>query len=299
MIRTIKTKQFKILAALLALVLMVSCVMLNATKVHAQELSIDNANVQGYSLYGGRGGVITDDNKLVGEENNSATMSVFITGGSQDKYNATNLKWEHDGAGWYSETNVLYEGANSQQKIYACAPYTEDAADAVVTVTAAEQTDWLVATSTSLTSSEVNLTMTHALTKLVIVPTFGSEVTDTSIEKIEIGGMYASGSLEISTNTWSNLSEANATLEMTNNELLVIPMESCTSFEVVVTMESGKVFTTTVNCPVIDDSTGETGLAAGTQYNITLQVGQDKVTIGGINAEAWEQIPVDETLITE
>ena len=65
--------------------------------------------------------VITDD-KLVGTSDSHATMSVFVTGGTADKYNATNLKWEHDGTSWNSETNVLYEGASSTQKIYAYYP---------------------------------------------------------------------------------------------------------------------------------------------------------------------------------
>ena len=47
--------------------------------------------------------VITDD-KLVGiTDGEPATMSVFITGGSETKYNATNAKWEHDGTSWDSE----------------------------------------------------------------------------------------------------------------------------------------------------------------------------------------------------
>ena len=62
--------------------------------------------------------VITDDNKLEGiTDGESATMSVFITGGSETKYNATNAKWEHDGTSWDSETDVFFEGASSSQKI--------------------------------------------------------------------------------------------------------------------------------------------------------------------------------------
>jgi len=57
--------------------------------------------------------IITDD-KLVGiTDGESATMSVFITGGSETKYNATNAKWEHNGTSWDSETDVLFEGGNS------------------------------------------------------------------------------------------------------------------------------------------------------------------------------------------
>ena len=279
MIRTIKTKQFKITAALLALVLTVSCVMWNTTKVHAQELEINNTSVQTFA-----GARAITDGLLEGVMNEeSVYMGVFVTGGSADKYNASNMHWHHDGDHWECTKDVLFEGANSSQEIFAYSPFVVDAPDGVITVTASEQTDWLVAPATDLTSSNVNLNMTHALTKLVINPsTFGSEVDNTSIAKIEVGGMYASGDLKISDNTWSNLSDANATLKMENNELLVIPMASCTSFDVVITMSDGRTFTTTVSLAGSDNK-----LAAGTQYNINLQVGQDKVTIGSITASPW------------
>lgn len=276
MIRTIKTKQFKITAALLALVLTVSCVLWNTTRVHAQELEINNTNVQTFA-----GSRAITNGKLVGAADAPAEIGIFITDGSADKYNATNVKWTHNGTSWTADSSILFEGADSNQKISAYYPYTENVTAGSVTVTALEQTDWLVAPATDLTSSNVNLNMIHALTKLVINPsTFGSEVDNTSIAKIEVGGMYATGDLKISDNSWSNLSSANATLEMENNELLVIPMASCTSFDVVITMEDNRVFTTTVTCP-------DGKLEAGTQYNISLQVGQDKVTIGGITAESW------------
>ena len=277
MIRTIKTKQFKITAALLALVLTVSCVAWNATRVHAQELEINNTSVQTFA-----GARAITNGKLVGAADASVDIGIFVTNGSADKYNATNVKWTHNGTSWTAASPILYEGADSIQKISAYYPYVEGSTGSV-TVIASEQTDWLVAPATDLTSSAVDLQMTHALTKLVINPsTFGSEVDNTSIAKIEVGGMYASGDLKISDNSWSNLSSANATLEMKNNELLVIPMASCTSFDVVITMSDDRTFTTTVSLAGSDNK-----LAAGTQYNIKLQVGQDKVTLGSITASPW------------
>ena len=277
MIRTIKTKQFKITALVLALVLTVSCVMWSATRVHAQELEINNTSVQTFA-----GSRAITNGKLVGAADASVDIGIFVTNGSADKYNATNVKWTHNGTSWTADSSILFEGADSIQKISAYYPYVEGSTGSV-TVIASEQTDWLVAPATDLTSSNVNLNMTHALTKLVINPsTFGSEVDNTSIAKIEVGGMYASGDLKISDNSWSNLSSANATLEMKNNELLVIPMASCTSFDVVITMSDGRTFTTTVSL-----AGSANKLAAGTQYNISLQVGQDKVTIGSITASPW------------
>ena len=225
--------------------------------------------------------VITDG-KLVGTSNSHATMSVFVTGGTADKYNATNLKWEHDGTSWNSETNVLYEGASSQQKIYAYSPFFFDSTGSIA-VNASEQTDWLVATATDLTSSVVNLTMTHALTKLVLKPTFGTELTSQTITSVKVEGTYASGTLNVSDNSWSDLPEANTILAMANNELLVIPMESCTSLPITITMEDDRVFKTTINLATVDNK-----LEAGVQYNIKLRIGKDKVTIEQISTSDFD-----------
>ena len=226
--------------------------------------------------------VITEDNKLEGIMNEeSAHMGVFVTEGSADKYNATNMHWQHDGDHWDCTKTVLFEGASSQQKIYAYSPFFFDSTGSIA-VNASEQTDWLVATATDLKSSVVNLTMTHALTKLVLKPTFGTELTSQIITSIKVEGMYASGTLNVFDNTWSDLPEANTILAMENNELLVIPMESCTSLPITITMEDARVFKTTINLATVGNK-----LEAGTQYNIALQIGQDKVMLGSITASSW------------
>ncbi len=231
--------------------------------------------------------VITDDNKLEGIMNEeSAHMGVFVTGGSADKYNATNMHWQHDGDHWDCTRTVLFEGASSQQKIYAYSPFFFDSTGSIA-VNASEQTDWLVASATDLTSSVVNLTMTHTLAKLVLKPTFGTELTSQTITSVKVEGMYASGTLNVFDNTWSDLPEANTILAMANNELLVIPMASCTSLPITITMEDARVFKTTINLATVDNM-----LEAGVQYNIRLQIGQDKVTLGEITASSWGS-PVD------
>lgn len=227
--------------------------------------------------------VITDDNKLEGIMNEeSAHMGVFVTGGSADKYNATNMHWQHDGDHWDCTKTVLFEGASSQQNIYAYSPFFFDSTGSIA-VNASEQTDWLVATATDLKSNVVNLTMTHALAKLVLKPTFGTELTSQTITSVKVEGMYASGTLNVSDNTWSDLPEANTTLAMANNELLVIPMESCTSLPITITMEDARVFKTTINLATVDNK-----LEAGVQYNIALRIGKDKVTIEQISTSDFD-----------
>jgi hypothetical protein len=220
-------------------------------------------------------------------------MSVWVEG-SADKYNANNVEWVHNGTDWYSNSTMLYEGEN-KQKICALSPYVENASAEGVTITADGTTDYLVASQTLITSNPVNIIMSHALAKLVLNPTFGNEVKNTNIAKVEVGGMYASGTLNIKTNNWS-IGESTTTLTMTtNNEVLVIPMAECTSFPITITMADGRAFKTNINCPVISPADAEVtvyGLAAGIQYTISLQIGQDKVTLGGITADSWG-VPVD------
>ena len=273
-----KTKYFSIIAAALALV---------ACDKNNDDFNIDNTKDTPITIASAGVAelttrVITDDNKLEGiTDGEFVDMGVFVTGGSADKYNATNMHWHHNGDHWDCTKTVLFEGASSQQKIYAYSPFFFDSTGSIA-VNASEQTDWLVATATDLTSSVVNLTMTHALTKLVLKPTFGTELTSQTITSVKVEGMYASGTLNVSDNTWSDLPEANTILAMANNELLVIPMESCTSLPITITMEDARVFKTTINLATVENM-----LEAGTQYNIALQIGQDKVTLGGIDAEPW------------
>ena len=220
------------------------------------------------------------EGQLIGSVEENASMSVWITG-SAEKYNADNVEWYHNGTNWNSNSTVLYEGED-KQVICALSPYVSGASADGVTITADGVTDYLIATSKLVTSNKVSLLMQHALTKLVLVPTLGTEVADDEIAKVEVQNMYASGTLNIEENWWSNQGEATATLTMTNHEVLVIPMEECESFPIVITMNSGRVFKAAISLDNV-----ESELAGGTQYTITLRVGQDTVAIGGITADSW------------
>ena len=285
MINIIKTKQFKITALVLALVLTVSCVLWNTTKVHA--LEITGANTEGYTILGG--GTLADG-KLT-----NASIGVYVTGGSADKYNGTNIQWTHDGSGWDSETDVLYEGANSQQKISAYYPYIKNYTSGGVTFNlTAEQSadtmkadDLLYAAATELSNARTAINFTHLMTKLnVEVTSLGSEVEDgDEINKVEISDLAKAATFYPENGTLTADTELTGSTVAYNNgttyEALVFPTE-CSSVTVKVTMNSGKVFTTTVDLATVDNQ-----LESGVQYNIKFQVGQDKVTIGSITAEPW------------
>ena len=227
--------------------------------------------------------VITEGH-LIGRMEEPVAISVWVEG-SADKYNANNVEWIHDGTNWYSNSTVLYEGEN-KQKICALSPYVDGASAEGVTITADGVTDYLVASQTSITSNPVNICMSHALAKLVLNPTLGTEVTGDNIATVEVQNMYTQGTLNVKLNNWTNCTGTTA-FTMTNNEVLVVPMEGCESFPIVITMESGRVFSANISLANVDNK-----LEGGTQYTINLQIGQDKVTLGDITADSWG-VPVD------
>ena len=219
------------------------------------------------------------EGQLVGSVDENVSISVWVEG-SADKYNANNVEWVHDGTNWYSNSTVLYEGEN-KQKICALSPYVDGASAEGVTITADGVTDYLVASQTSITSNPVNICMSHALAKLVLNPTLGTEVTGDNIATVEVQNMYTQGTLNVEVNNWTNCTGTTA-FTMTNNEVLVVPMEGCESFPIVITMESGRVFSANISLANVDNK-----LEGGTQYTIKLQIGHDTVTIGDISAASW------------
>ena len=284
MMKFLKAKATAVIAAALALTVGASGMILHlATPAHAAELSISGASVRTFA-----GAQAVTNGELVGSEESPVSISVFVTGSTADRYNVHNAKWTHDGTGWTGEDAILWDSQATSQTISACYPYRADVTNGAITVNAAEQVDYLVATATPVTAEDIRLTMTHAMAKLVLTPTWGGEVAEEArvIDKVEVHGMYASGTLHVAGNTWDDLSAPTATLEMEDNELLVIPMAACESFAITVTLENGRVFQTTVSL-----ADNESSLQGGTQYTIALQIGQDGAGLGGITATSW--IPVD------
>ena len=220
--------------------------------------------------------------QLEGRMEEPVVMSVWVEG-SGEKYNANNVEWVHNGGNdWYSNSTVLYEGKN-QQKICALYPYREGATeDGEIAINATEQADYLIATQNLIDENPIHLTMRHAFAKLSLMPTFGTEAGGLEIVSIEVKNMYASGTLNIKEDTWTYQGEATATLAMTNHEVLVIPMEVCESFPIVITMNDGRVFKATISLAAVGNE-----LKSNSQYKISLQIGQDKVTVGNIIAAPW------------
>ena len=125
------------------------------------------------------------------------------------------------------------------------------------------------------------------MTKLnVSVTSLGSEIEDgDTINKVEISGLAETATFYPEDGTLTAGTERNGSTVAYDNgttyEALVFPA-ACSTVTVKVTMNSGKIYSSTVSLADINNE-----LAGGYQYNISLQVGQDNVTIGSITAMPW------------
>ena len=303
MIKTLKTKQFKITAFVLAVVFTLSCVFWNSTKVHA--LEIDGANVQTFNL----------DGSSTSSALTSGSFSLFFNCGTDDdskfvadceKWTYTDGKWQFDKTGTDTE-QLLWKGGNAEVKWIATYPYHDDkynyitndagGMDEKVPADQTDETKWtefdiLWATGTA-TSSSIEIEFKHLYTKFSVNLTYGTEVDATqTIESVTVGGTYIVRNFNYASQTWgialSDITDINALgLDTATNgydatyEALIIPQTAAP--KITIEMSDGRIFATTLT---------EQEFVSGTQYNIKLKIGQDVVVLGGITATPWGA-PVD------
>ena len=224
---------------------------------------------------------ITDDGKLV-----DADLGLFVTSDKTDaKYKAANMKWTGDEDGNWTTTDgkVLYEGNSSTQKAYAYSPFTDDADDGTITVDLTTQTDYLYASSTALTGSEISLNMLHRLSKVTVSVTgTGTEVTGESVASIAFADVPLTATWTLADNSWENSTTTIGTIQAdANYSALLLPETE--SMSVIVTMNSDRIFKATASAPT-------EGLASGAAYTVSLKVGRDAVTMGDVRVADWENM---------
>lgn len=233
----------------------------------------------------------------------------------ESRYTATNEKWTYseEDFEWVFESTT----ADSEQLIWAgdCIgkwwalyPYQESlnasatTLDWTVNTTQTEETwlseDLLWAKNDNQTSERVDITFTHALTKLTVnITGYGTEVAaeDQTISGITIQGSKVAATITPATQTWSTPTgeETNiAALKMeepyyietstvqyaASYDALLIPQTA--ELTIVIALENGKSYSKT-----LDSYEFKSGYA----YTVTLKIGQDKVEIAddGITATPW------------
>ena len=304
MIKTLKTKQFKITAFVLAVVLTLSCVFWNSTKVHA--LEIDGANVQTFNL----------DGSSTSSALTSGSFSLFFNCGTDDdskfvadceKWTYTDGKWQFDKTGTDTE-QLLWKGGNAEVKWIAAYPYrghqyshvADDIIGGMEEEVPADQTDkakWsefdVLWASGTTTDGSLDINFKHLYTKFSVNLTYGTEVADgVTVKSVTIGGTYIVRNFNYASQTWgialSDITDINALgLDTATNgydatyEALIIPQTAAP--KITIEMSDGRIFATTL--------TGQE-FVSGTQYNIKLKVGQEVVVLDNITATPWGA-PVD------
>ena len=303
MMKTLKTKQFKITAFVLAVVLTLSCVFWNSTKVHA--LENDGANVQTFKL----------DGSSTSSALTSGSFSLFFNCGTDDdskfvadceKWTYTDGKWQFDKTGTDTE-QLLWKGGNAEIKWIAAYPYRDHQYSHVAgehggmdEKVPADQTDkakWsefdVLWASGTTTDGSLDINFKHLYTKFSVNLTYGTEVADgVTVKSVTIGGTYIVRHFNYATATWGetmlDITDINALgLDTATNgydatyEALIIPQTAAP--KITIEMSDGRIFATTLT---------EQEFVSGTQYNIKLKIGQDVVVLGGITATPWGA-PVD------
>lgn len=153
---------------------------------------------------------------------------------------------------------------------------------------------WGKGTSTSET---LELTLSHVLTKLTVNMSLGSDIADgTTISSIKIGGSIPTGTLNLTGATTAAgvvtipAEDAVAAADITalqlespqetyvaSYEALIIPQTA--ALKLTVKLSDNREFTKTLSSHAFE---------SGNHYRITLQVGQDNITLGDITASPWE-----------
>ena len=235
----------------------------------------------------------------------------------ESKYNATNEKWYYNGSKWCFESTtadseqIVWAG-NCVGKWWAVYPYQASLGATTTTLawkvstTQTEGTwnneDLLWAKDDNQTSEMVEITFTHALTKLTVnITGYGTEVADDEqeISSITIQGSKVAATVTPATQTWSTPTDDAvddiAALKMeqpyyigtlteqyvASYDALLIPQTA--ALTIVIALENGKSYSKTLNSYEFE---------SGKAYTVTLKIGQDKVEIAedGITATPWETI---------
>lgn len=228
---------------------------------------------------------------------------------SDERYNCTNREVKYDNGWTIQGGQLLWKSNDATVTYYAYLPYTgtvSDAANYAFAVKTDQNTEDNVKASdllwtgqqTAIPGTALDITFKHALSKLNVTLTKGSELEDeltfTSVKlsncATEIVVNLLEGTIVETTNSGQTIT-LYATTANEKYECILVPQTFAQSLKVEITDNNGKVYTFTSN----KDLT----FASGEQYTLNLTVGRDKVTTGTISAESWGSEQQGGDLVTE
>lgn len=228
---------------------------------------------------------------------------------SDERYNCTNREVRYE-SGWTIQgEQLLWKSNDATVTYYAYLPYTgtvSDAANYAFAVQTDQNSDSNVkasdflctGTQTATAGTALDINFQHALSKLNVTLTKGSELEEGLIfTSVRLSNCATATTVNLTDGTTGNTTNSGQTITLyaaTPNEqyeCILVPQTFAQSLKVEITDNNGKVYTFTSN----KDLT----FASGEQYTLNLTVGRDKVTTGTISAESWGEEQQGGDLVTE
>lgn len=228
---------------------------------------------------------------------------------SDERYNCTNREVRYDNGWTIQGGQLLWKSNDATVTYYAYLPYTgtvSDAANYAFAVQTDQNSDSNVkasdflctGTQTATAGTALDINFQHALSKLNVTLTKGSELEEGLIfTSVRLSNCATATTVNLTDGTTGNTTNSGQTITLyaaTPNEqyeCILVPKTFAQSLKVEITDNNGKVYTFTSN----KDLT----FASGKQYTLNLTVGRDKVTTGTISADPWGEEQQGGDLVTE
>ena len=228
---------------------------------------------------------------------------------SDERYNCTNREVRYDNGWTIQGGQLLWKSNDATVTYYAYLPYTgtvSDAANYAFAVQTDQNSDSNVkasdflctGTQTATAGTALDINFQHALSKLNVTLTKGSELEEGLIfTSVRLSNCATATTVNLTDGTTGNTTNSGQTITLyaaTPNkqyECILVPQTFAQSLKVEITDNNGKVYTFTSN----KDLT----FASGKQYTLNLTVGRDKVTTGTISADSWDNEQQGGDLVTE
>ena len=228
---------------------------------------------------------------------------------SDERYNCTNREVKYE-SGWTIQgEQLLWKSNDATVTYYAYLPYTgtvSDATNYAFTVKTDQSTEdnvkasdllWTGGRQDATAGKALDINFQHALSKLNVTLTKGSELEDgvtfTSVKLSNCATTTTVNLTDGTTGTATNSQTITLYAATANEqyECILVPQTFNQNLKVEITDNNGKVYTFTSN----KDLT----FASGEQYTLNLTVGRDKVTTGTISADPWGEEQQGGDLVTE
>lgn len=228
---------------------------------------------------------------------------------SDERYNCTNREVRYDNGWTIQGGQLLWKSNDATVTYYAYLPYigtVSDAANYAFAVQTDQSSDSNVkasdflctGTQTATAGTALDINFQHALSKLNVTLTKGSELEDgVTFTSVKLSNCATATTVNLTAGTAGTATNSGQTITLyaaTANEkyeCILVPQTFAQSLKVEITDKNGKVYTF--------KSDDELTFSSGKQYTLNLTVGRDKVTTGTISAESWGSEQQGGDLVTE